>query len=113
MVELRIVPESSRCFSDGFIWFPTRRDTGMRKNRMKYLVTVLSAVLICASLTTPNLVNAQDAAKQKIIDQYQKAIDIIREKYVEPLDEEPLTTAALQGMLKTLDPHSDYLDPKS
>jgi carboxyl-terminal processing protease len=86
----------------------------MYKNRKKYLVSILSAVLVCASLTTPNLVNAQEgAAKQKIIDQYQRAIDIIREKYVEPLDEETLTTSALQGMLKTLDPHSDYLDPKS
>jgi carboxyl-terminal processing protease len=86
----------------------------MYKSRKKYWVSVLSAVLICASFTTPDLVNAQEAAtKQKIIDQYQRAIDIIREKYVVPLDEEPLTTAALQGMLKTLDPHSDYLDPKS
>ncbi|HEX5081948.1 MAG TPA: S41 family peptidase, partial [Blastocatellia bacterium] len=86
----------------------------MYKSRKKYWVSVLSAVLICASFTTPDLVNAQEAAtRQKIIDQYQRAIDIIREKYVEPLDEEPLTTAALQGMLKTLDPHSDYLDPKS
>jgi carboxyl-terminal processing protease len=86
----------------------------MYKNGKKYLVTVLSAILICASLTTTATVSAQDAAaKQKIIDQYQKAINIIREKYVEEIDEETLTTSSLQGMLKTLDPHSDYLDRKS
>jgi carboxyl-terminal processing protease len=60
------------------------------------------------------MVSAQDmAARQKILAQYQKAMDIIREKYVEQLDEETLTTSSLQGMLKTLDPHSDYLDRKS
>lgn len=86
----------------------------MYKNAKKHLVSVLSVILICASLTTPNMVNAQDAAaRQKIIDQYQKAISIIREKYVEPPDDETLTTSSLQGMLKTLDPHSDYLDRKS
>src|SRR4029079_12836954 len=86
----------------------------MCKNRKKLWASALSAVLICASLVTPAMVNAQDvAARQKILAQYQKAVDIIREKYVEPLDEETLTTSSLQGMLKTLDPHSDYLDRKS
>ncbi|HZF38663.1 MAG TPA: S41 family peptidase, partial [Blastocatellia bacterium] len=86
----------------------------MHKNRKKYWVSILSAILICASLTTPTMVNAQEAAaRQKIIDQTQKAIDIIREKYVDQLDGETLTTSSLQGMLKALDPHSDYLDRKS
>jgi carboxyl-terminal processing protease len=38
---------------------------------------------------------------------------IIREKYVEKIDYEPLTTAAIQGMLRTLDPHSNFYDRKS
>ena len=47
----------------------------MCKNRKKYWVSVLSAILICASLTTPTMVNAQDmAVRQKILAQYQKAI---------------------------------------
>jgi carboxyl-terminal processing protease len=86
----------------------------MNKNRKKDRFFMVSAILICALLTLPALVNAQeDAARQKIIDQYQKAIDIIREKYVDQIDDETLTTSSLQGMLKSLDPHSDYLDRKS
>ncbi|MBO0859279.1 MAG: hypothetical protein J2P21_12525, partial [Chloracidobacterium sp.] len=70
----------------------------MFKNGKKYLVSMVSAILICASLTTPIMVNAQEAAtKQKILDETQKAIDIIREKYIEPLDEGTLTTSSLQG----------------
>src|SRR5262249_24927376 len=71
-------------------------------------------ILICASLGAPTRSDAQEAgARQKIISQSQRAIDIIREKYIDQLDEEALSTLALQGMLKSLDPHSDYLDRKS
>ncbi|MCI0390428.1 MAG: S41 family peptidase [Acidobacteria bacterium] len=86
----------------------------MIKHRNKRLVFMLPAILISASLYLPTMVNAQEAAtRQKIINQYQKAIDIIREKYIDQLDDETLTTSSLQGMLKSLDPHSDYLDRKS
>src|SRR5262245_34890200 len=86
----------------------------MNKNRKKHLVFTLSVILISASLWSPSMVNAQDAAtRQKIINQYLKAVEIVREKYVDQLDDERLTTSSLQGMLKSLDPHSDYLDRKS
>jgi carboxyl-terminal processing protease len=42
-----------------------------------------------------------------------EGMTIIRENYVEKIDYEPLTTAAIQGMLRTLDPHSNYYDRKS
>jgi carboxyl-terminal processing protease len=44
---------------------------------------------------------------------YVAAIDLIREKYVEEVEYEALTTTAIQGMLRTLDPHSNYYDRKS
>ena len=44
---------------------------------------------------------------------YQKALEIVRQNYVVELDQETLTKAAIQGMLKTLDPHSDYMDRKA
>lgn len=86
----------------------------MNKSRNKHLVFTLSVILISASLWSPSMVNAQETAtRQKIINQYLKAVGIIREKYVEQLDDETITTSSLQGMLKSLDPHSDYLDRKS
>ena len=45
------------------------------------------------------------AAKQKLISQVQRAIDIIREKHVDQPDNETLTAQSLEGMLKALDPH--------
>jgi len=75
---------------------------------------MLLVILICPLFTAPTLVNAQEAAaRQKLISQVQRAIDIIREKHVDQPDDETLTASSLQGMLKALDPHSDYLDRKS
>ena len=86
----------------------------MHENRKRHRGFRLSAILICALLMAPTLVNAQrETAEQKIIIQCQKAIDVIREKYVDQLEYETLATVSLQGMLKSLDPHSDYLDRKT
>jgi carboxyl-terminal processing protease len=85
----------------------------MNKPAKRTFVFILAALLISSWLTLPGLVIAQqEASRDKLFDQYQKAIDIIREKYVVPPDDETLTTSALQGMLKSLDPHSDYLSRK-
>ncbi len=60
------------------------------------------------------MVSAQDSqSPSKLSSDYQKALDIIRENYVVELDHETLTKAAIQGMLKSLDPHSDYMDRKA
>lgn len=86
----------------------------MKKTGKRNIVIILSAILLSSVLMLPDLVNAQqDASRQKLFDQYQQAIDIIREKYVVELDDEALTTTGLQGMLKSLDPHSEYLDRKT
>src|SRR5262245_330215 len=114
MIESRVVPESYQRFRS-IQAISDMEGIRMYKNKKKYCVSMLSAVLICvcASLTTPTIVSAQEAgARQKIISQYQKAIEIIREKHIDQVDDEALTTSALQGMLKSLDPHSDYLDRK-
>lgn len=72
------------------------------------------ALMLVAALILPTLVAAQEGtAARRISDDYQKAADIIRKNYVTDVDEETLSKVAIQGMLKTLDPHSDYLDPKS
>src|SRR5262245_19549037 len=85
----------------------------MNKNGKKHLAFTLLAILICALFKAPPLVNAQEAtARQKLISQVQRAIDIIREKHVDQHDDETLTASSLEGMLKTLDPHSDYLNRK-
>ncbi|MGH9800638.1 MAG: S41 family peptidase [Blastocatellia bacterium] len=74
----------------------------------------LLALAIGAALIAPILVKAQDGAMaRRISDDYQKAAEIISKYHFTNADEETLSKYAISGMLKTLDPHSDYLDPKS
>ncbi len=42
-----------------------------------------------------------------------KVLEIVRSDYVDKQDDEKLVTAAIEGILKALDPHSSYMDAKS
>ncbi len=86
----------------------------MKNGRQKHLIFAFLALFFCAAVQLPPRAQAQEETKkQKLTNHYQKSIDIIREKYVVELDHETLTKASIQGMLKSLDPHSDYLDRKA
>lgn len=80
-----------------------------------FAITII--LLTSAAVTTPRVITRaltqERAAQDKLYGDYIRGIDIIRDHYVEELDYEPLTTAAIQGMLRTLDPHSNYYDRKS
>ncbi len=88
----------------------------MKKVSKKFSLSGLAilALTLGMGFIVPNLVTAQESASaRRISDDYQKAADIIRKNYVTDVEEETLSKVAIQGMLKTLDPHSDYLDPKA
>jgi len=42
-----------------------------------------------------------------------KILDIVRSEYVDKTDDNKLVTEAINGVLKSLDPHSSYMDAKS
>ncbi|MEO6723679.1 MAG: PDZ domain-containing protein, partial [Blastocatellia bacterium] len=72
------------------------------------------ALAVVGALIAPRFAAAQEAASaRRISDDFQKAADVIRKNYVVDVDDETLSKASIQGMLKALDPHSDYYDPKS
>ncbi len=43
---------------------------------------------------------------------FTRVLDLIERNYVEEVDPEKLTSSAIDGMLKTLDPYSTYLSPE-
>ncbi len=55
----------------------------------------------------------QPVTRDKISDDYSKALELIRANYVEAREADDLTNSSIRGMLKVLDPHSDYLDLKA
>jgi carboxyl-terminal processing protease len=42
---------------------------------------------------------------------FSEALDLVKENYVRDVEDSKLIEGAISGMLKTLDPHSSYLDP--
>lgn len=43
---------------------------------------------------------------------FSEAVDLIEKNYVDKVEHDSLTKTAIQGMLRTLDPHSNYFDSK-
>ncbi|MFN0119838.1 MAG: S41 family peptidase [Blastocatellia bacterium] len=89
----------------------------MKNNRMKYLlfgVTGALALTVLASLPLRSA-SAQETqtSSSKIYRDYVEAMEVIRANYVEEATHENMTKAAVYGMLRTLDPHSNFYDRKA
>lgn len=88
---------------------------------MRYSIVVPSLVFCLLLLGVPSGVSAQEAqpgAKENDngysqISIFAKAIELIRQDYVDgnKTGYHDLITAALKGMLSSLDPHSQFMDP--
>lgn len=88
----------------------------MKQGQQKGLIFVFifAALIALGGISLAPFASAQDAeAQTKLSNDYQKAMEIVRQNYVVELDHETLTKAAIHGMLKSLDPHSDYMDQKA
>ncbi|MDX2041046.1 MAG: S41 family peptidase [Acidobacteriota bacterium] len=86
----------------------------MKNQFKKVSLSGLLALALALGLVVPSLVSAQqEPMARRISEDYQKAADIISKYHFADIDDEAMSKAAISGMLKTLDPHSDYLDPKA
>ncbi len=74
---------------------------------------ILAGVVALGPQTITGALTDDRASQDKLFRDYVQAMETIRENYVEPLEYEALTTTAIQGMLRTLDPHSNFYDRKS
>ncbi len=73
------------------------------------LAVLLSAVL--GGVFGSSVVQSQDELSQQYR-VFTKALDVIDREYIEKLPSDRLVYGAIDGMLKTLDPHSSFFDPK-
>jgi carboxyl-terminal processing protease len=55
---------------------------------------------------------AADTAANRGLDLFQEALQRVRANYVRPVTDSELLSAAINGMVTALDPHSAYMDPK-
>ncbi|MDA8232509.1 MAG: S41 family peptidase [Magnetospirillum sp.] len=78
--------------------------------------TLISASAIALLSTMPFAAPAHAAESKdtyKLMELFADVFDKVRTEYVEPVNDEDLIEAALNGMLSSLDPHSGYLNPKN
>ena len=68
-------------------------------------------ILLIFALNSPN-VKADNDDVYKGLSNFTRVLDLIQRNYVESVDGEELTTKAIEGMLRSLDPYSAYLSPE-
>ncbi|SDV48253.1 S41 family peptidase [Chitinasiproducens palmae] len=88
----------------------------MRK-QLKYTALVVGGVLTGAFATLQfSSAAAQGTAAAPLpLEELRTLAEVfgqIKQEYVEPVDDKKLLTAAIKGMVSSLDPHSSYLDKK-
>lgn len=87
----------------------------MKNKRPRYLFFIFATIVLFAMVCTTGFQAVTDdrVAQDKLASDYIQAMELIRDNYAEQPEYELLTTNAIQGMLRTLDPHSGYYDRKA
>jgi carboxyl-terminal processing protease len=85
----------------------------IRKLRLTIFVALLlglSAIFAWDRLSIQR-VSAEDQTVYENLQIFSDVLDIVKENYVQEVESKELVEGAISGMLRTLDPHSSYLDP--
>jgi carboxyl-terminal processing protease len=85
----------------------------IRKLSLTVLVALLvglSAIFVWDRLGIER-VSAEDQTVYENLQIFSDVLDIVKENYVQKVESDELIEGAISGMLRTLDPHSSYLDP--
>ena len=86
----------------------------MRRLNLRFLLgffagTLSAALLVFATAGTGSLAST----RYEDLSLFSDVLRLVRNNYVEPVDERKLIQGAVRGMLQELDPHSSYLDPEA
>jgi carboxyl-terminal processing protease len=83
---------------------------------MKRFVLVGSGAVagfVAAFMLFPVAHGATDPSAYRQLDLFSDAFERVRADYVRPVQDSELVSAAIQGMVSSLDPHSSYMDAKA
>jgi carboxyl-terminal processing protease len=72
----------------------------------------VAVVMACAFPAAHSAPNVSSVAARTPYELLNEAMDRVRANYVGPVDETKLIYSAINGMVSSLDPHSNYMDPK-
>src|SRR5262249_22879067 len=87
---------------------------GRRERRFGAMKNALiSGLLAAAGVCSVALAARDPAGPYKKLDVFSHVLSLIENNYVEQVDETRLLYGAIDGMVRTLDPHSNFMDPRS
>ncbi len=83
----------------------------MKKLSIKfYLLAVIGVgALILLGLSSDSRVSAIDRTTYKGLKTFSEVLDMVDKNYVEPVETDKLLQGAINGMIKSLDPHSSFM----
>lgn len=81
-------------------------------------VKIISALSVSILLATGTIVGAQEKDTENVasyekLKAFSEILSLVESNYVDDVGTDDLIEGAIKGMVKTLDPHSSYLPPKS
>lgn len=86
---------------------------GLLKGPRPYLFAAfMLALLLGLNLTSTNVMAVSQVTYEKLR-VFSEVFRLIKQNYVEDVDEKAILYGAIQGMLKALDPHSSFLNPEN
>jgi carboxyl-terminal processing protease len=86
----------------------------MRHSRLRFLTGFLSGTVAAGLvLFATGGANGLASTRYQELSLFAGVMKLVRENYVEEVDEAKLVRGAVRGLLADLDPHSSYLDPES
>ncbi|MBS2023067.1 MAG: S41 family peptidase [Deltaproteobacteria bacterium] len=77
------------------------------------LLAILALPALCLLCAAAAFATKDPAGPYKKLDVFSHVLSLIENNYVEPVDESRLIYGAIDGMVRTLDPHTNFMDPRS
>jgi len=81
-------------------------------NKWPFLVIILLGLFVLIGPYHDSRVSALDKGIYKDIKTFNEVFDMVKKNYVEEVDSSALMQGAINGMIKSLDPHSTYMTPE-
>ena len=81
-------------------------------NKWPFLVIILLGLFVLIGPYHDSRVSALDKVVYKDIKTFSEVFDMVKKNYVEEVDSSALMQGAINGMIKSLDPHSTYMTPE-
>ena len=81
-------------------------------NKWPFLVIIILGLFVLVWPYYDSRVSALDKGVYKDIKTFNEVFDMVKKNYVEEVDSSVLMQGAINGMIKSLDPHSTYMTPE-